>query len=183
MRLIKVFLAGITGLFIIITLFSLLIPSNVRVSRAVMINNTSSGEVYRHIAHLENWKTWHPLYTVDSARLYWAPGNNGEDSTCHIMHRQQDIILSRLTADSTSIKFLLKAAGENDIDNDIVITSLPTQQAVQVEWRAIIKLHWYPWEKFYGIFIDKLTGPGYEGALNGLKNYIEKGPLSTEEGT
>src|SRR5665647_160654 len=171
MRLIKAFLVGVTGLFIIITLFSLVIPSQVRVSRAVVINNTNSGEVYQQIAHFENWKKWHPIFTIDSAKLYWdAPAIAGKDSGCHIMHRQQDIIISLQSADSNSIKFLLQAKGENDIENDIVITPLPSQQSVQVEWRAITKLHWYPWEKFYGIFIDKLTGTGYEVALNGLKD-------------
>jgi hypothetical protein len=45
--------------------------------------------------------------------------------------------------------------------------------AMQVEWRVLTKLKWYPWEKFYGIFIDKLTGPGYEVALNNLKELAE----------
>ncbi len=179
MRLIKAFLVGVTVLFIIITLFSLVIPSQVRVSRAVMINNTSSEKIYRQIANFENWKNWHPIFTVDSAKLYRdAPAISGNRNGFHIMHRQQDIIVSLLSADSASIKFLLQAKGENDIDNEIVITSFPSQNSVQVEWRAITKLHWYPWEKFYGIFIDKLTGPGYEAALNGLKDFIEKSPSS-----
>ena len=83
-----------------------------------------------------------------------------------------------ISADSTSIKFLLQAEGENDIDNDIVITRYPSQQSVQVEWRAITKLHWYPWEKFYGIFIDKLTGPGYEAAFKGAEGIYGKKPPS-----
>jgi hypothetical protein len=45
-----------------------------------------------------------------------------------------------------------------------------------VEWRSLTRLHWYPWEKFYAIFMDKITGPGYEAALNGLKEIVEKNP-------
>lgn len=177
MHLIKAFLVGAVGLFIIITLFSLVIPSRVRVSRAIVINNTNSAEVYRQIGHLENWKNWHPVFTIDSAKLYRnVPAIAGKDSTFHILHHQQDINISLISADTTTIKFLLQAKGENDIDNEIVITPLRTQQSVMVEWRAKTKLHWYPWEKVYGIFIDKLTGPGYEDALNGLKKFIEKSP-------
>lgn len=175
MRLIKAFLVGAIGLFIVITLFSLLIPSQVRVSRAVLINNASNGGVYQLVANFENWKKWHPIFTVDSANLYWhPPAIVGKDSGCIIMHRGKDVRIRLIAADSISIKFLLQADGENDVDNDIVITSLPSQNAVQVEWRAITKLHWYPWEKFYGIFIDNLTGTGYEVALNGLKDFIER---------
>lgn len=175
MRLVKAFLFVAIGLFIFITLFSLLIPFHVRVSRAVVINNASAGGVYRQVAIFENWKNWHPFFTVDSARIYWyPPGIAGKDSGCIIKHRGHDVKIKLISADTTDIKFLLQVAGENDISSEIVITPLPGRQAVQVEWRAITKLHWYPWEKFYGIFIDKLTGPGYDAALNGLKDYFEK---------
>jgi len=43
-----------------------------------------------------------------------------------------------------------------------------------VQWQARVKLRWYPWEKLYGIVMDKVAGPGYDTALNGLKDYVEK---------
>ncbi|MEP7143782.1 MAG: SRPBCC family protein [Ferruginibacter sp.] len=179
MRLIKAILAGATGLFVIITLFSLLIPAKVHVSRVVLINTTAT-EVYRQIANFENWKKWHPVFTTDSAKLYWDTQRiAGKDPGYRIVHHGKEIIITLLSADSASVRFLLQARGENDIDNDVVITKPPASpNFVQVEWRATTKLHWYPWEKWYGIFIDKLTGPGYEAALNGLKKDIEKRPLS-----
>jgi hypothetical protein len=177
MRFIKAFLFGITGLFIIITLLSLLISSNVKVSRVVIINNTSAGKVYQQVANFENWKNWHPIFTVDSAKLYFhPPAIVGKDSGCYIMHRGKEVIIKSIESDSTSVKFLLQSEGENDIENNIIITPLLSQNAVQVEWRTITKLHWYPWEKFYAIFIDKIAGPGYEAALNGLKNFMENKP-------
>ena len=101
MRLIKVFLAGAIGLFIIITLFSLLIPSNVRVSRAVLINNTNIGEVYQQIAHFDNWKKWHPIVTLDSATLISQPSIiAGKDSGCIIVHRGKEVSIHLLSADS-----------------------------------------------------------------------------------
>jgi len=175
MRLIKAFGVGATGLFIIITLFSLLIPSRVRVSRAVQIYNTSVSKVYPQIARFNNWKNWHPVFTLDSACLKCKPAAIiGKDSGCIIRHQGRDIEIRLLSTDSISTQFLLQAEGENDVHNDIVITGLPLQQAVQVEWRATTKLHWYPWEKVQGIFMDNITGPGYEAALNALKRYLEK---------
>ncbi len=174
MRLIKAFLVGAIGLFVIITLFSLLIPSRVRVSRAVLINNTTTNAVYQQIVNFDNWKKWHPIFTTDSAIIFWhPPAIVGKDSDCIILQRGKEVKIQLISADSNSVEFLLQAGGENDIDNDIVLSSLPGQNSVQVEWRAITKLHWYPWEKFYGIFIDQLTGPGYDAALNGLKEYLE----------
>lgn len=182
MRLIKAFLVGGIGLFVIITLFSLLIPSRVRVSRAVIINNISPGEVFRQIGALNNWKNWHPIFKLDSARLIsLAPAQGSNDSTYRILQQGKEITIQMRSADTNSIKFTLRAGGENDVENDLVLSSLPSQHSVQVEWRAITKLHWYPWEKFYGIFVDQLTGPGYEAALNGLKEYLE-GPTSSKVG-
>ena len=184
MRLLKAFLVGAGSLFIIITLFSLLIPFNVRVSRAVLINNADIREVNLQIANFDNWKNWHPIFTKDSASLHWEkPLTAEKDSSCYIMYHGNKIAISLLSADTTSIKFLLQSAGENDTRNELHLTSFSSSQSVQVEWRAITKLHWYPWEKFYGIFIDKLTGPGYEDALNGLKEYIEQSPSSPKAGS
>ena len=59
-------------------------------------------------------------------------------------------------------------------NNKIVVTDIPSMNQVKADWIATTHLHWYPWEKFYAIFIDKLTGPGYEAALQGLKTYTEK---------
>ena len=169
MRLIKGVLVVVTGMLVIITLFSLLIPSNVRISRAVVINNTNAAAVSKQIIPFENWKNWHPIYTTDSATF----NRQANDASFHIIHRQQDILLVLQKADTSSIQFLLQAKGANDVQNEIVIHSLLSQQGVQVEWRTITRLHWYPWEKFYGIFLDQLTGASYEGALNGLKDFLE----------
>ena len=177
MRLIKAIIAGATGLFVVITLFSLLIPSNVPVSRTVLINNTSTSAVYLQIANFENWKKWHPVFTVDSADLNCpTPVVDRKDPGCRIIHRGREVIVRKLSADSTSFKFLLQSKGEHDISNDILITPLQSLHSVRVEWRATMKLSWYPWQKFYSIFIDKLTGPGYEAALKGLKEYMEGPP-------
>ena len=169
MRLIKGLLVVIIGLFLMITLFSLLIPSNVRISRAVVINNTNANAIFQQIVPFENWKNWHPIFTSDSATF----NRESKDGSFHIFHRQQDIVLALKDSDSSSIHFLLKVSGANDVQNELVIHSLPAQEAVQVEWRTITHLKWYPWEKFYGIFLDQLTGASYEAALNGLRIFIE----------
>ena len=170
MRFVKAFLVGISGLFIIVTLFSLLIPSKVQVVRTVLINSTTSSKVAEQVSDFNQWKNWHPIFTVDSAAITAT-----DKATVYtILHRGKQLSITKQFADSAVIKFLLQSKGENDIANEIHFTALPAQDVVQVSWVATTHLHWYPWEKFYAIFIDKLTGPGYEQALNGLKDYLEK---------
>ena len=75
MRYIKMFLVGLIGLFIVITLLSLLLPSEVKVSRAVVIN-TTTGKVYTQIADFRNWKNWQPLFASDSAVIAFSNSTN-----------------------------------------------------------------------------------------------------------
>src|SRR6202000_530181 len=85
---------------------------------------------------------------------------------CDITYQKRQVHLNMTSVDSSSIKFVIQSKGEDEIVNEIVITPIVAQHQIQVEWKALTKLHWYPWDKFYGIFIDRITGPGYEDALN-----------------
>jgi len=174
MRLLKAFLFGITGLFIMITLISLLITSKVRVSRAVAISNASIGEIYQQIADLKNWKNWHPMFQTGVAKINFGTISQGKNASCDIVYNNKTTHLTITDADSSSVKFVLQSTGENDIINEINFAHITSDKEITVEWRALTKLNWYPWEKFYAIFIDRITGPGYEDALNGLKTFIEK---------
>ena len=65
MRFIKGFLLAVTGLFIMITLLSLLMPSKVMTVRSVTIHGTAE-RVFEEIKDLKNWKHWHPVFMQDS---------------------------------------------------------------------------------------------------------------------
>jgi hypothetical protein len=176
LRFIKAFLFGITGLFITITLLSLLITSSVRVSRATVINNTSFDKLYLQTADLKNWKNWHPMFKEGVAVIIYGSVVTGKNASCDIVYNNKTTHLVITDADSSSIKFSLQSKGENDIENVLSFTHLTAANDIRVEWRALTKLHWYPWEKVYAIFIDGITGPGYDTALTGLKDFIDKHP-------
>lgn len=169
MRLIKAFLAGITGLLIFITLLSLLIPAHPKVSRTIVINTGSKEKVITQVKNLGNWKNWQPLFASDSSKITF--GKSDEDAACTVLYKGKATHLKILKTDSSSVTFTLNAEGESQVINQIFISSL--HQQTRVDWIATTNLHWYPWEKFYAIFIDKLTGPGYEASLNGLKKFVE----------
>jgi hypothetical protein len=175
MRLIKVFLVGLIALFAIVTLISLVIPSDVKLSHAVIINSTT-GKIYTQIGNLKNWKNWQPIFASDSAVITFSNSNIGSNTNCDITYKNRHINITTTAIDPTSIKFILQSKGEDDIENEISITPVNAQNSVRVEWRALTKLHWYPWEKFYGIFIDRMTGQEYDEALNNLKKFVEAQP-------
>lgn len=155
---------GILGLVVLITLISLLFPSKVLVAKSVQIS-ADKAAVINEISNLRNWKNWHPVFTAnnidaDSASAIWQ--SNGKENRVELT-----------VVDSASVHFLLKRAGENDIENIITVRPMTNSTQLSVEWLAINKLKWYPWEKFAGIFIDKVSGPGYQQALDNFKKYME----------
>lgn len=172
MRAVKAILAGAIGLFVFITLLSLLIPAHPKVSRTVVINTSSKEKVMVQLTDLANWKNWHPVFASDSVTVSFGKISSGPEASCFITYNNKTTRLSLTKIDSVSVAFELHAKGENTT-NQISVTSIAPQQ-IKVDWLATTHLHWYPWEKFYAIFIDKLTGPGYEAALQGLKKYIEQ---------
>lgn len=177
MRFVKAFFVAITGLFVIITLLSLLIPSRVQVVRSVAIYTTTAAAALKQVAEVINWKNWHPIFTLDSAIIKSRSlSASGKSMSYVILHRQKESVVTILSADSATVNILMQSPGESDVTNELSALAIPGQDGIQVSWKAITQLHWYPWEKFYAIFLDKLTGPGYDLALTGLKDFLEKHP-------
>ena len=172
MRLFKGFFIVLAGLFFFITILSLFIPSKLMVSRAVVIN-AASDKVFSEVNNLQNWKHWQPVFIKDSSQINFKTDSKGISNYCEWDSKGKKNIVEITRKRNNSIAAILKRSGENDVQNTISILPLADSNQVQVEWNVLIKLKWYPWEKFYGIFIEKISGQGYEDALNGLKNYVE----------
>ena len=172
MRLFKGFSIVLAGLFIFITILSLFIPSKLMVTRAVVIN-ASADKVFTELNNLQNWKHWQPVFINDSSRIFFKTDAKGISNYCEWDSKNKKNIVEITSKDNNSIAAVLKRSGENNVLNTISVLPLADSNQVQAEWNVLIKLKWYPWEKFYGIFIEKISGQGYEDALNSLKNYVE----------
>ena len=161
------------GLFVMITLVSLLIPSRVMTSRTVVLHSDPA-YVFGEIADLKKWKDWHPVFIRDSSNISISNPSSGVNAFAEwsTNSNQNKLLITNEVANSIKVSLMRK--GENDVENIISVTAVNAGSEIQVEWRVLTKLKWYPWEKFYGIFIDKITGPGYELALNNLKDLAEK---------
>lgn len=169
MRLFKGFIIALIGLFIMVTLISLLIPSKVMVVRGTVVDMPAE-KIFPLISKLSNWKKWQPVLKEDSVKVSYS----ADSSSCQWETNGKLNTLVIDSAKDNAVFVSLKRKGEADVKNVLMILPLSDSNTVQVEWRAVTKLKWYPWEKFYGIFIDKLSGPGYDAALKSLKEYVEK---------
>ncbi len=172
MRLIKGFILAVAGLFIVTTLFSLLMPSSVITVRSVVIH-AEAARVYAEIADLNNWKNWHPVFMQVHPPIKISSPSSGVNANAQWISNGKKNKILIAEAQPANIKMILARENEKDGINYFTISALPESNNVQVEWKVLTKLKWVPWEKFSGIFVDKMTGPGYEEALNNLKEFIE----------
>ena len=172
MRLFKGFFIVLAGLFFFITIFSLFIPSKLMVTRAVVIN-AKADKVFSEISNLKNWRHWQPVFRNDSAIMKFDATVDGVSNACEwdSKGKKNKIIITEKKGNKIMASLIRE--GENEVFNTISVLPLADSNQVQAEWNVLIKLKWYPWEKFYGIFIEKITGQGYEDALNSLKAYVE----------
>ena len=172
MKMIKGVLFVFVGLFFLIFLISLLIPSRIVITRATTLH-ADSVNLFNEISDLKNWNHWHPVFKNDSAAIHFSPVTNQINSFAewNAKGKMNRLIITEVKF--PFVKIALQQAGQNDVENILSLLPVHEQGNLQVQWMSITKLNWYPWEKFGGIFIEKMSGGGYELALSSLKDYIE----------
>ena len=147
MRVVKLGIISFIVFGILLWLFSLLIPSQVRISRAVNIMGSKQA-VYAQIGSVENWKDWNEF----------SQGN----INVSIETKQPSLI-------STHWKY-----GDKTVES--VFRFEESANITVVQWYFDFRLRWYPWEKFGSITFDKQFGPVMERSLNNLKKLVENSP-------
>ncbi len=166
MRVLKGFLFVIGGLFLLMTCISLLMPSTVVVNRAVTVPGEPA-EALKIIQNLESWKHWHPWLREGKSQtgiangkayLQWESGG-------------RSFSLRELSKYPEGIRLEFIRAGKRESFFDLTVYKVGLQS--QVEWRAVSKISWLPWEKFGALFLNDLTGPEYEKALECLKQFLQ----------
>ena len=153
MRLIKLALLSVFFLFLIITAFSLLIPSHVRISKA--INLYASKDSVFSLVNKERWPEWHPAYRRDSAKF---PEIN---------------IISQNVSDS-EIVMHLQQGGKRVVVNGWKLYDYVSTDSITLQWYMDFNLRWYPWQKFASLFYENTYGKMMEEGLTNLKGVVEE---------
>ena len=165
MGVIKLGFISLVVFALLITGISLFFPSHIRVSKAVDIN-APKDSVMKQIADAANWKKWYP--GADTATSYIVA----------------DKIKGIITDDGKGLKIteandsavLAINVGPNSKrgESGWNIFGGSTPNTVTVQWYVDFHLHWYPWEKFSSLLLEKRYGPMMEQGLEKLKKLVEK---------
>ncbi|HEX6191322.1 MAG TPA: hypothetical protein VFZ42_03120 [Chitinophagaceae bacterium] len=166
MRLIKLAILSFLFLFLLVTGFSLFIPSTVRISRATSIM-ASKDVVMQQVAEPVNWKNWFPL--EDPTKPLYV---NGEVKGI-IMDTVKQRGLLMLGRNDTAVWAVNAGRDVRNISSGWSIHAGSGPADVTVQWWMDFKLRWYPWEKFASLLFEKQYGTHMEEGLNRLKNFTE----------
>ena len=146
-RVVKLALISAVVLFCILTAISLMIPSTVRISRAVDIE-AEKNEVYPLLADTTNWKSWNDL--------------KNDRITIQLKSADSNLIHSSWSYGGRTFECFYRLEKIRDV--------------TVVNWYFDVRLKWYPWEKFASITFEKQFGPHMESSLVKLKDRVRKTP-------
>jgi len=152
-------------LFLLVTGISLLIPSHIRISKAINIAATTDS-VFSQINDPVKWRNWFP--GLDSAKLFYESwmlkGVIIDDSSqqyIRIIEKKKGEVVTELRAGSKKI-----VSGWKIIDFD-------RSDSTTLQWYMDFRLRWYPWEKFASLLFEKSYGVKMEQGLNNIKKIVE----------
>ena len=159
MRVIKLFLISVIALFLLLTTIAALLPSEVRISRAIDINRPAA-EIYPQIAVLKNWEDWNRFIQTLEQKSWQGESVSGKTLRISVKQKTHQAIITEWK----------QPDGKTFIGgfNLIAHGSLTT-----VQWYFDFHFRWYPWEKFSSIVYDAQVGPSMQESLENLKAVIE----------
>lgn len=162
MRFVKLFIISIVVISVVLIALSLMLPSHVRISRAIDINAPVES-IRPNLTNLENWPKWNALL-ADSSLTTVSVNSD------HIKTNRFDIYASAsVRRDSVSTRWA-QPDGREFTGN---FSMLGGDSTTVVQWYFDFYLRWYPWEKFGSIIYDERMGPGMEKSLAQLKTLVE----------
>ncbi len=135
MRLIKLALISVIILFGILTGISLVIPSQIRLTKVITIR-PERDSIFSLIKNKSEWVRWHPSFI------------NG----------QQNDMLARITVKVISEKDSLltmqwQQDGKKSLNMGWQLMQSHNIDPATLQWFMDFKTSWYPWEKFGSLFL------------------------------
>jgi hypothetical protein len=150
-RFIKLAIISFALIFGLLTAISLLIPSRVRISKAIDLQ--APRDSVRHlITDTTAWRAWHPAY---------------------LNNRQQAAAITINTISDSLITATISSPGKNSLLNGWQFYTHGQSSTYTLQWYIDFKLRWYPWEKFGSLFYEATYGQMIEQGLSNIKKEVQ----------
>jgi hypothetical protein len=160
MRILKLMLISIVVFAIFLYLFSLLFPSEIRISRAINIGATKE-TVQQKIGNLRQWEQWNETVTSSGFThcVYTDSAFSSDQLQVNLVHSSPDSIR-------------VASGRQNHITYQTFRLLQLTPDTMVVHWYVEVPAK-VPWEKFSALILENQLGPPMENALVKLKKMVE----------
>ena len=157
MRLIKLALISFVVFFGIITVMSLAIPSQIRISKAINVK-AGTNEIFPLIKDQQTWPQWHPAF---------------KEGNINQLLQENKITLTPLVANDTLVTVQWQQEGNRPVINGWHMHEFAGADSSTLQWYMDFNLPWYPWHKFGSLFYEKTYGVMMEEGLQNLKEKVQ----------
>ncbi len=157
MRIIKLVFISFIFLFGIITIISLIIPSNIRLSKIIYIKSNNDS-IFSLVKNKDQWHRWHPAFF------------HRGDNRVSLAKIDTRVILQN----DSILKMQWEQEGKKVINTAWQLHTEPGKEYGTLQWYIDFHLSWYPWEKFGSLFYEGNYGRMMEQGLYNIKKEIEK---------
>jgi hypothetical protein len=147
MRIIKLAIISFVFFFGLLFLMSLLVPSRVRISKAINLAPTDS-TVLNLVRNEAAWGRWHPAFE-------------------NRLHAGQQ--LTKVTDTDTLVAFDIAGRGPHPVRNSWELHRFGSRDSVTLQWYMDFRLSYLPWHKFSSLFYEGTYGKMMELGLNNIK--------------
>jgi hypothetical protein len=148
---IKLFFISVVFLFLLGTGISLMIPSHIRISKAINLH-APKDTIFSLVKNPVRWKEWHPAFME-------GPGRKSFDT----------IIVSDILQQGDTVTMLLRQGTKEPVSNGWKIYEHPDVDSLTLQWYMDFHLKWYPWKKFSSLFFENTYGVMMQEGLTNLK--------------
>ena len=157
---IKLGVISVIALFLLLSVFSALLPAHVRISRAVSIA-APPARVTAFLGNCTRWQQW-------NAYIQSLPDKSVTINS--IQSKQLTVTIT--SSDTSATKTSWRQANGKVFPGVFSLTAQGPFTVVQ--WYFDFHFRWYPWEKLSSIVYDKQLGPMMQESLDNLKQQSEK---------
>lgn len=171
MKLLKVILYAVIGIVTLFLIVALLLPSQVRVERAIVIEQPVE-VVYSLVSDFGNYKKWNPWSKKDPAAKGKLSGNPGEAGQRWSWEGElvgKGYMSLEEAIPNKMIKSKLKFLQPFEAESWDIWSFEPTSGGTKVTWANEADLD-YPVGRYFGLFYDGIIGPDFEKGLENLRS-------------
>lgn len=180
MKLLKNIGLGLLSLMVLLAIFSLVLPSKMRVERSIEVA-VPANIAFEQINTLRNWERWSPWHGIDPHMLLSYSGpDGGAGASYNWFSQNPEVGNGELKIIKTEpYKFIETTMdfGPNGVANG-TYTFDETGKGTRIMWVMESDLGMNPIGKYMGFFLlDGMIGKDFERGLNNIKQIVETQPV------